>query len=195
MSTVPRILLTGLGNFPLPRTRHSIGHYILDSFSERLGLKPTLNEGLDGFIADGETTLNDKPVHLYLFKARPPMNVQGQPIAKASRYAGIQPHSVIVMHDTMKLQPACLRVKYGGAPDGHRGIRSVNKFLHTLDYFRIQVGVGRSGDAKEYVLGPLSAFEKQHFGVNGEGTDEVWEAIGDIAKRMDKLRVVPLKEE
>ncbi|EJD03195.1 peptidyl-tRNA hydrolase [Fomitiporia mediterranea MF3/22] len=183
-----RILLVGIGNITLPRTRHSVGHVILDSIAERLGYNLPLNEQLDGYLGDGVTNINNKPTRLALFKPRPAMNVLGNAIGKACRATVQDPRSVIVIQDTMYLEPGRMKVKYGGQPEGHRGIRSVSKFLHTQDFFRLQVGIGRTGDAKEYVLGPLSSYEKMNYSVDGKGIDEAWACIEDIAKRMEKLR-------
>ena len=119
------------------------------------------------------------------------MNVQGASIAKACRYAEAQPECSIIIQDTMKLQPGRLRIKFAAKPDGHRGIRSVNKWFHSDRYFRIELGIGRTGDAKEFVLGPMSAWEKSHYGVNGTGTDEVWEAIEKIAEKIEEMKATP----
>lgn len=81
-----RILVVGIGNIPLPRTRHrsvflvylksvvrlmlpsSIGHYILDSLAESSGLRLTQHNKLDGYFAKGEVSLHKRSVELSLFK-------------------------------------------------------------------------------------------------------------------------------
>lgn len=118
------------------------------------------------------------------------MNVLGTAVGKAFR-ASIptqDPTQLIVLHDSLNLEPGALKTKFGGSPDGHRGVRSVSAFVHSQDYFRVLAGVGRAGAAREYVLGPLSAWERGHFGENGAGTEEVWRRVGEIEGRMEKER-------
>ncbi|KAI5123882.1 hypothetical protein M0805_005699 [Coniferiporia weirii] len=182
-----RILLVGIGNMPLPRTRHSVGHYILDSIASRCGFNLSDHERLDGYFAEGEARLSEQSVRLSLFKPKPLMNILGPAVGKACRETVEKPSSMIVIQDTLNLEPGRLKIKFGGSPDGHRGIRSItNGVNHDSNYFRLLVGIGRYGDAKEYVLGPLSAYEKRHWSANGAGTDEVWECIETIAKRIAK---------
>ena len=113
------------------------------------------------------------------------MNILGPEVAKACRATVDKPSNMIVIQDTMYLEPGKLKTKFGGSPENHRGIRSINKGLgDDPNFFRLQVGIGRSGNAAEWVLGPLSGYEKQHWASNGEGIDEVWTKIEQIAKRM-----------
>lgn len=115
------------------------------------------------------------------------MNILGKSVARAVR-ATVETHSsLIVIQDCLTLQPGTMRHKPGGQPDGHRGVRSIIKFLNAgqegTPFHRLQIGIGRAGDASSYVLGPLSAFEKEHWSANGEGTDQVWHHIEKIARR------------
>lgn len=101
-------------------------------------------------------------------------------LGKASWATVQDPKCAIIIHDALKLEQARLKVKYDGNPDGHRGVRSIKNFYY---YFRIQIGLGRVGDAKEHVLGPLSAFEKSYFSLGRKGTDE---ASGYIDERIEE---------
>jgi len=149
------------------------------------------NDNLDGNIASKDVMLNDEETALTLFKPAPLMNVLGNSVARAVRATVQNPSSLIVLQDCLTLQPGTMRHKAGGQPDGHRGVRSINKFLHVdqdrATFHRLQIGIGRAGDAQSYVLGPLSAFEKQHWSANGEGTDQVWHEIEKIARRQRAL--------
>jgi len=145
------------------------------------------NDKLDGNIASKDVILNDEETTLTLFKPAPLMNVLGNSVARTVRATVQDPSFLIVLQDCLTLQPGTLRLRTGGQPDGHRGLRSINKFLRVGDdgarFHRLQIGIGRAGDAQAYVLGPLSAFEKQHWSSNGEGVDQVWHEIEKIARR------------
>ena len=114
------------------------------------------------------------------------MNVVGQPVARALRATVQEPSHLVVLHDTLHLPPGQVKTKFGGSPSGHRGVRSVIRFLTgDQDFYRLQLGIGHSAPVVEYVLGPLSSFEKSFWGVQGEGTDLVWDAIEDIARKVE----------
>ncbi|KAH8119423.1 peptidyl-tRNA hydrolase [Phellopilus nigrolimitatus] len=183
-----RILLVGIGNIPLPGTRHSVGHYILNSIASRCGYNMTLHDRLDGYFAQGETRLKDKPIQLSLFKPRPLMNIVGPAVKKACYATVDSPASMIVIQDTLHLEPGRVKVKFAGSAQGHGGIRSINDSLnHNSNYFRLLVGIGRGSDAKKYVLGALTSYEKRHWSADGEGLDEVWEYIETISEQMKVL--------
>ena len=98
------------------------------------------------------------------------------------------PANMIVIQDDMNHAPGVLKYKFAGAPGGHRGIRSINKFVHLNKadenkYHRLLVGIGRAEDAKKYVLGPLSSYEKQYWSADGEGIDQVWREIEKIVQK------------
>ena len=83
MGLLPQLLVVGLGNLPLPLTRHryfiiscgndssvfhltSIGHLIVDSLATRLGIKLSNQKG--GYTGQSEVQLGEKSVSLTLFK-------------------------------------------------------------------------------------------------------------------------------
>ena len=61
----PHFLVAGLGNIPLPNTRHSVGHLVVDSLAERLGitLKATGDKKWAGWVAEGR--LGDAELTLF----------------------------------------------------------------------------------------------------------------------------------
>jgi peptidyl-tRNA hydrolase, PTH1 family len=50
---------------------------------------------------------------------------------------------LVVLHDELDLPPGRIKVKLGGGLAGHNGLRSITQHLHTQDYVRIRIGVGR----------------------------------------------------
>ncbi|TDL26075.1 peptidyl-tRNA hydrolase [Rickenella mellea] len=191
---VPRILLVGLGNIPYPNTRHSVGHLVVDSLAARLGARLTNGNGpAEGFFAQTSSELNGQPVDLALYKPMALMNVLGHQVAKVRRATVPSTASMIVIHDDLNLTPATVKRKFGGSPSGHRGVRSVLSKVQSEPFHRLQIGIGRRGDAKEYVLGRLDAFEREFWGPNGEGIDLVWEQI--IKIHLDILRALKNSDE
>ncbi|KAJ7634635.1 peptidyl-tRNA hydrolase [Roridomyces roridus] len=185
MSTVPRLLVAGLGNLPYPNTRHSLGQLIIDELAWRTGIQ--LSSDRDGFCGHGQNvSLGETRVDLVLYKSKHLMNISGPSIAAACRSRGIPPHMLVLVSDSTDHDPCKLNCRLGGSPRGHNGIKSVVSALGTPDFHRLRVGVGRhpTMDLAEYVMGRLSSHERQFW--NGEGVDLVCEAIGKIARDAKK---------
>jgi len=50
---------------------------------------------------------------------------------------------LVVVHDELDLPPGTVRVKAGGGLAGNNGLRSITAHLHTQDYLRIRIGIGK----------------------------------------------------
>jgi PTH1 family peptidyl-tRNA hydrolase len=48
-----------------------------------------------------------------------------------------------VVHDELDLPPGSLKVKVGGGLAGNNGLRSIRDHLHTTDFLRVRIGVGK----------------------------------------------------
>ena len=79
------------------------------------------------------------------------MNRSGQAVAGLARYFKITPAEILVIHDELDLPPGTNRIKYGGGHGGHNGLRDIVNHLGSRDFFRIRVGIGHPGDAKQVV--------------------------------------------
>ncbi len=62
---------------------------------------------------------------------------------------------LVVIHDELDLPPGRIKVKCGGGLAGHKGLLSIRDHLHTADFTRIRIGVGKPPDSSsgaDYVL-------------------------------------------
>ena len=72
------------------------------------------------------------------------MNESGAAVRPLMRRFGIEdPHDLVVVHDELDLPPGKIRVKVGGGIAGHNGLASVRAHLHTSDFVRVRVGIGK----------------------------------------------------
>src|SRR5690349_13772179 len=72
------------------------------------------------------------------------MNESGQAVGPLVRRYGIETWpQLVVVHDELDLPPGRVKVKLGGGLAGHNGLRSLTQHLHTQDYARVRIGVGR----------------------------------------------------
>ena len=55
----------------------------------------------------------------------------------------------MIVHDELDFEPGRMQVKLGGGLAGHNGLRSITAHLHTSDFARIRIGVGKPPGGKE----------------------------------------------
>ncbi|KAI0310653.1 peptidyl-tRNA hydrolase [Amylostereum chailletii] len=182
-----RILIAGLGNLPLPLTRHSVGHFVVDSLATRLGVK--LSSKFGGSYGQTNILVDGSPLTLSLYKPNALMNISGPSVAKAMQASSSSPSALVIIHDSLDHIPATLSPKFGGSANGHNGVRSVIAAVKTDEFHRLRIGIGRpSSGVADYVLGRLSSFERQHWSPDGPGLDAVWEKVEDIARKVARSR-------
>ena len=156
-------LVVGLGN-PGPRyesTRHNVGQMVVDEIAARRG--ETFREHKGGARVV-ETWLRPGADKLVLAKPNSFMNNSGGPVSQLLNFYSLDPSRLIVVHDELDIPFDTLRLKSGGGPGGHNGIRDIISAAGTPDFIRVRVGVGRPPgrmDAADFVLRDFSGTERQ----------------------------------
>lgn len=136
------LLVVGLGN-PGSRyenTRHNVGADAVALLAERHGERLKADSRANALVAEL------RPGGRRLAVAFPTtwMNESGQSVAALVRRYGIDDWSrLVVIHDELDLPPGRVRVKAGGGLAGNNGLRSITAHLHTQDYLRIRIGIGK----------------------------------------------------
>jgi len=78
------------------------------------------------------------------------MNDSGSAVRSLVTRFGIdEPSSVVIVHDELDLPPGTVRLKAGGGLAGHNGLRSVQSHLHSSDFLRVRIGVGKPPSAAQ----------------------------------------------
>lgn len=76
------------------------------------------------------------------------MNESGAAVrALAKRFGVEDPTSIVIVHDELDLPPGTVRLKAGGGLAGHNGLRSIQSHLHSSDFLRVRIGVGKPPSA------------------------------------------------
>ncbi len=63
--------------------------------------------------------------------------------ALVRRFSVSEPAQLVVVHDELDLPVGTVRVKLAGGTAGHNGLRSIESHLHTLDFVRVRIGIGK----------------------------------------------------
>jgi PTH1 family peptidyl-tRNA hydrolase len=93
------------------------------------------------------------------------MNDSGRSAQLLVRRHGIEdPDRLVVVHDELDLPAGVVRVKRGGGLAGHNGLRSLRDHLHTTDFLRVRIGVGKPPSKErgaDHVLSRVSKVERE----------------------------------
>jgi PTH1 family peptidyl-tRNA hydrolase len=156
-----RWVIAGLGNpgAEYAGNRHNAGHMVADVLAARMGARFRRHRSgaavAAGRLAGTPVTLG-KPLRY--------MNCSGGPVAALCDFYKVPASRVIVLHDELDVPFGAIRLKLGGGDNGHNGLRSVTAALHTRDYYRARLGVGRPPgrmDPAAFVLRDFSAAERK----------------------------------
>ena len=141
-------------------TRHNIGADTVRLLAQRLGVsfKPHKAQVLaaDTWTAPGGTPLTLAIPFGY-------MNNSGGPVQQALAFYKVPLERLVVVHDELDLELATVRLKRGGGPGGHNGVRDVDNRCGR-DFNRVRIGIGRPPgrqDPADYVLKRFPAKDRE----------------------------------
>ena len=146
-------LLVGLGN-PGPEyeaTRHNAGFWWIDAAARKLGA--TLVPQRSYFGLGVKASSAQGPV--WLLEPMTYMNLSGKSVAALARFFKIAPEEILAVHDELDLMPGQMKLKFGGGPAGHNGLKDIHAQLGSADYWRLRLGIGHPGvkaEVVDYVL-------------------------------------------
>ena len=154
---LPVFLIAALGN-PGPqyaRQRHNVGFMVADEWRRRHGWGP-LRKRFHGLVDDGQA----EGERVALILPQDFMNRSGAAVREAAHFYRVEVAQVLVVHDEVELAFGDVRLKEAGGLGGHNGLRSLEQYLGSRDFWRVRVGVGketRSGQQlADYVLSNFS---------------------------------------
>ncbi len=152
-------MVVGLGNpgSEYMGTRHNIGFRVIDSLGDFLKIS-VRKKKFGGVFGLGETANK----MLILLKPWKFMNCSGEAVAAAMVFYKLGVDDLIVVTDDMALAPGMIRIRARGSSGGHKGLADIIEKLGTVEFGRLRIGIGQSGeeDAVDFVLGEASTAEK-----------------------------------
>jgi peptidyl-tRNA hydrolase, PTH1 family len=141
------LLVVGLGNpgREYDGTRHNVGFAVVDELVRRHGGR--LRKGKERALVD---ELRIDAQRMVVAQPQTYMNLSGESVTRLVRRFDVEDlHRLVVVHDELDLPVGRLKVKVGGGLAGHNGLRSIKSHLHTDDFVRIRIGIGKP-PAKEH---------------------------------------------
>jgi len=157
-----RWLVVGLGN-PGPGYaghRHNVGQMVVAELASRLGATFKVHKA-GATVAEARVRPGGERIALAVPSTF--MNVSGRPVAGLLKFYSLDASRLIVVHDELDLPFDTVRLKTGGGPGGHNGVRDIIAVAGP-EFVRVRVGVGRPPgrqDPADFVLSPFSKAERE----------------------------------
>ena len=171
------LLVVGLGNpgDEYRGSRHNVGADVVELLAQRHGGR--LRKRKERALVD-EVTIEGRRVALAVPLTY--VNDSGLAVGALVRRFGVSLEALVVVHDELDLPVAELKVKSGGGLAGHNGLRSIVAHLHSQDFQRVRIGVGKpvSKDrGADHVLNRFGKRERAEVAVTVEQAADAVEAI------------------
>ena len=171
------LLVVGLGNpgEQYDKTRHNVGAEVVEILARRHGGK--LRKQKERSLTD-EVNVGGKRMALAIPLTY--MNLSGEAVAPLVRRYGVEPGQLVVVQDEMDFELGRLQVKNGGGLAGHNGLKSIVAHLHTQDFVRIRIGIGKPPGQRQgadHVLRRFSKAERKEIDVTLEEAADAVELI------------------
>ena len=167
-------LIVGLGNPGLSykKTRHNAGFQALDALAEDLGVR-VKTKGFSALYGEGRIGSE----RVILCKPQTYMNLSGDAMQSLLHFYKLEPNRLIVLCDDIDLPLGSLRIREKGSAGTHNGMRSIISCIHSEDFPRIRIGVGKDESLllRDFVLKRPSKEEQKTL-------EEVFARAADAAK-------------
>lgn len=167
-------LIVGLGNpgRAYAHTRHNVGFDIIDAVAKRRKVR-VLGRQCRALVGSFEH-LGDQ---IMLAKPQTFMNESGVAVAGLLRRYRLAPGDVLVVYDDLDLPLGRIRIRMRGSSGGHKGMSSIIHQLHSTDFPRVRIGIGRQGEAIDHVLSRFNRKEREIMAVTIQRAADALEMI------------------
>lgn len=169
-------LIVGLGNpgEKYEGTRHNLGFMVLERFFKDFESVNQTNWSEEVHLKGDAATLLWKPKKgseekVILLRPKTYMNNSGQAVSLAALYYKIRPEDIWIVYDELDLPLGAMKIRFGGAGAGHKGIESIIGALGTDKFWRFRMGIGVSRNHAEIAKHRITNTDEFVLGKFGRG--------------------------
>jgi PTH1 family peptidyl-tRNA hydrolase len=172
------LLVVGLGNpgSEYAKTRHNVGIDVIELLASRHGAKLKKSRRDRALVAD----VRIGSARVVLAVPTTYMNDSGMAVGPLAKHYEVPVERIVVVHDELDLPPAALKLKEGGGLAGHNGLRSIKQHLHSEEFLRVRIGVGKPPSKErgaDHVLSKVSKRDREEMAVTVEHAADAVECI------------------
>jgi PTH1 family peptidyl-tRNA hydrolase len=160
-------LIVGLGNpgEKYAHTRHNLGFTVVDQLlKDYEPVEKTrwdLNAKVKGEIVQFDWQPKEgKEERVILAKPTTYMNNSGMAVVRICEYYKVVPEDLWVVYDELDLPLGSMKIRFGGAAAGHRGVESIINALGTDKFWRFRLGIGAGAEHSSRVSRENGGTEK-----------------------------------
>lgn len=170
-------VVVGLGNpgKDYTNTRHNIGFNTLDLIAKRN--KINLNK-IKFQSVYGEGNIGGNKI--LLMKPQTYMNNSGISVREISQYYKIPIENIIVIVDDIDIDFSAVKIRAKGSAGSHNGLKSIINYLHSEEFPRVKVGIGKkykNQDLANFVLSRFNPDEQIDIDISLVNAAEAVESI------------------
>ncbi len=154
-------LIVGLGNpgDTYLDSRHNIGFSIVDALSK--DCRSSFKRDRATFASTAKVKLGNTQVLL----AKPVtfMNLSGVSLKALLKKYKFDLADILIVCDDLDLELGRIKIRPSGSSGGHHGLESIIDNIHSQDFVRLRVGIGRphpNTETSDYVLSQFTRKEK-----------------------------------
>ena len=188
------LLVVGLGNpgKEYEGTRHNVGFDVVELLARRHNGR--LKAGKERALVD-EVRIDGDRVALAMPTTF--MNLSGESVSPLVRRFGItEMTDLVIVHDELDLPTGVVRIKVGGGLAGHNGLRSIKAHLHSDEFVRVRIGVGKPASKEQgadHVLKRVGKADRELLAIAIEiAADAIESIVGEgIDAAMNRVNARP----
>ena len=172
-------LIIGLGNpeKDYGKTRHNMGFNVINELSKEYSIDVNKSK-FKGLYGDG-TIENEKVI---LLKPQTYMNLSGESVIEAVNFYKIPLQNIIVIYDDVDIDPGFVRIRKNGSSGHHKGMESIISHLHTEDFCRVRVGIGKPKFKDDMITHVIGYIPDEELELLRKGVNSAKEAVIEILK-------------
>ena len=172
-------LIIGLGNpeKDYGKTRHNMGFNVINELSKEYSIDVNKSK-FKGLYGDG-TIENEKVI---LLKPQTYMNLSGESVIEAVNFYKIPLQNIIVIYDDVDIDPGFIRIRKNGSSGHHKGMESIISHLHTEDFCRVRVGIGKPKFKDDMITHVIGYIPDEELELLRKGVNSAKEAVIEILK-------------
>ena len=154
-----------------------MGFNVINKLSKELEIEVNKSKfkGLVGTgIVNGEKIIFLKPQTF--------MNASGESVSEIMNFYKISENELMVIYDDIDVEPGNIRIRKSGSAGTHNGMKSIIEHIHTENFCRIRVGIGKPKENTDMISHVIGYVPEEELEKMNEGAEKAKDAVLEILR-------------